>query len=132
MIDTDWAMAFARDWIASWNARDMDRILSHYSDDFEMCSPLVMERTGRASGRLIGRDAVRAYWEPSLAATPPLRFELLDVLVGVDSVTLYYRNVGRRLVAETFFIDASSRVTKAVSQWSVSTRPAAPAGGGEQ
>lgn len=34
MLDHEWALAFARDWIASWNAHDMQRILSHYMDDF--------------------------------------------------------------------------------------------------
>jgi ketosteroid isomerase-like protein len=121
MIDADRAMAFAREWIESWNAHDMERILSHYTENFEMSSPLIVERTGRANGRLKGRDEVRAYWEASLAATPPLRFEFLDVLVGVDSITIYYRNVGRRVVAETFFMDDSAKVTKAVSQWSLGT-----------
>lgn len=40
MIDREWALEFARDWIESWNSHDMDRILSHYTDDFEMSSPL--------------------------------------------------------------------------------------------
>ena len=38
MIDPEWALAFAADWIESWNAHDMNRILSHYTDDFEMSS----------------------------------------------------------------------------------------------
>ena len=49
------------------------------------------------AARLRGKAAVRAYWAPSLTADPPLEFELMDVLVGVDSLTLYYRNRGRRV-----------------------------------
>ena len=59
------------------------------------------------------------YWEPSLSASPPLEFELFDLLVGIDSITLYYRNVGRRVVAETLFFDARGRVSRGMSQWSV-------------
>ena len=119
MIDPDWAKAFANDWIDAWNAADMDRILSHYSDDFAMTSPLIEERTGNPSATVKGKQAVRAYWEPSLRAEPPLRFELVDLLVGIDSITLYYRNVGRRVVAETLLFAEDRRVVRGMSQWSV-------------
>jgi len=81
MIDQQWAQAFARDWIASWNAHDMDRILSHYTDDFEMSSPLIVERLGLPEGKLKGSKAVSEYWRPGLSTRPPLQFELIDVLV---------------------------------------------------
>lgn len=119
MLDTDWAMAFAHEWIDSWNAHDMDRILAHYADEFQMSSPLIVERTGDPNGLLEGKASVRDYWEPSLRAEPPLEFELIDLLVGIDSITLYYRNVGRRVVAETLIFDREGRVIRAMSHWSV-------------
>src|SRR3989441_9324770 len=48
MIDRNWAEAFAREWVDAWNAHDLERILSHYTDDFEMASPLIVERMGVA------------------------------------------------------------------------------------
>ena len=30
---------FAAEWIEAWNAHDLERILAHYADDFEMASP---------------------------------------------------------------------------------------------
>jgi len=119
MLDANWAKEFARDWLDSWNTHDLDRILSHYSDDFEMSSPLIVQRLKNPHGTLKGKKAARAYWEPSLSASPPLEFELIDLLVGIDSITLYYRNVGRRVVAETLLFDASGRVSRGISQWSV-------------
>ena len=119
MIDPEWAQTFADDWIASWNAHDMERILSHYTDDFEMSSPLIVERLGLHEGKLKGKVLVSEYWEPSLSLNPPLRFELLDVCVGIDSITLYYQNVGRRVVAETLFINSSGKATRGIAQWSV-------------
>ena len=58
----------------------------------------------------------------SLSVTPPLAFELIDLLVGIDSITLYYRNVGRRVVAETLLFDADGKVCRGISQWSVDWR----------
>ena len=35
------ATRFAQEWVAAWNSRDLERILSHYADDVEVTSPLV-------------------------------------------------------------------------------------------
>jgi ketosteroid isomerase-like protein len=95
MIDKAWAQQFAEDWIESWNAHDLERILSHYADDFEMRSPLIVERMGIPEGRLQGKDAIRPYWEQGLAATPPLKFELRHVMAGVGAIAIVYRSVTR-------------------------------------
>lgn len=90
----------------AWNAHDLERILSHYADDFEMTSPLIVERMGVLSGRLKGKDLIRQYWGQGLAATPNLRFELLGVMVGVNSLAIYYRSVtARRTVIERIEFD---------------------------
>ena len=120
MIAREWALEFAREWIDAWNSHDLDRILSHYTDDVEVSSPLVFERLNKPDGVVKGKDAVREYWRPSMALEPPLEFELLDVLVGVDQITLYYRSAGRRVVGETLLIDASGKATRGTVQWSAS------------
>lgn len=118
MIDKQWALTFAQDWIDSWNARDMQRILTHYTDDFEMSSPLIVARLGLPGGTLKGKDAVRDYWQPSLSMELPLHFLLIDVFTGVEAITLYYNNVGRRTVAETLFIDDTGKATRGMALWS--------------
>ena len=60
MIERPFAEAFADEWIAAWNSHDLDRILSHYTPDFEFSSPLMPEVSGEPSGRLKGQDAIRA------------------------------------------------------------------------
>ena len=120
MVAREWALEFAKDWIEAWNSRDLDRILSHYADDIEVSSPLVVERLDQPDGVVKGKDAVREYWRPSMSQERPLTFELLDVLVGVHQITLYYRSVGRNLVAETLFINASGKATRGIVQWSAS------------
>ncbi len=119
MIEPEWAREFAKDWIEAWNSHDLDRILSHYSDDVEVSSPLVVERLDRPDGVVRGKDSLREYWSPSMSMEPPLVFELLDVLVGLNQLTLYYRSAGRRVVAETLSIDASGKATRGFVQWSV-------------
>jgi ketosteroid isomerase-like protein len=115
MIERQWALTFARDWIEAWNSHDLERILSHYAEDFEITSPLIIERMGEPSGILKGKGAVRPYWSQGLAAQPPLRFELLEVFVGVESITIYYRSIGRRVVAEVLQFNASGAVVRAAA-----------------
>ncbi|MCI0348298.1 MAG: nuclear transport factor 2 family protein [Acidobacteriales bacterium] len=90
MIEKGFAERFASDWVAAWNSHDLDRILAHYKDDFEMSSPLIA-LVGQASGRLRGKAAVGAYWAKALQRIQNLHFELVTALAGVDSVTLYYK-----------------------------------------
>jgi|SRR5215469_7675079 len=113
MIDPAFAHTFAAEWIGAWNAHDLERILSHYSDDFELRSPLIIERMGIASGLLCGKAAVREYWGQGLASTPQLHFDLHEVLVGVDSIVLYYysRTAGR-MVAEVLTFNSEHRVIR--------------------
>ncbi|MCS6306036.1 MAG: nuclear transport factor 2 family protein [Nitrospira sp.] len=52
MISPQFAAQFAEEWVAVWNSRDLDRILAHYADDFEMASPYIAAITGEPSGVL--------------------------------------------------------------------------------
>ena len=55
MITKDWAQKFAREWVEAWNAHDLERVLSHYTHDFEMSSPFIAEFAGELSGTLKGK-----------------------------------------------------------------------------
>jgi len=92
MIERGWAEEFVREWIEGWNAHDLERVLAHYADDFEMTSPLIVQRLGIADGKLKGKEAVRRYWSQGLASMPDLHFNLIDVIVGVNSVAIVYES----------------------------------------
>lgn len=117
MIDASFAHRFAKKWVEAWNAHDLDRILAHYADDFEMASPFIVERMHEPSGRLGGKEAVRRYWAKALAAQPPLRFELEGIFVGVDSIVIAYRRASGQKAAEAFFFDAAGKVLRAVAHY---------------
>lgn len=113
VLDRAFALEFARDWIAAWNRGDLERILAHYRDDFEMRSPLIAQRGFSPDGVLRGKDAVRPYWSAGLAAAkPPLRFELADAYAGVNTVAIHYRSAGRRYVVEVLELDDDRRAIR--------------------
>jgi hypothetical protein len=116
-MEQTFAEHFAADWIDSWNAHDLGRILAHYEDDFEMSSPKIIQIAGEPSGTLRGKAAVGAYWQKALARAPDLKFELLSVLVGVGSVTLYYKGTQGRLAAEVFHFNPNQKVARAFAHY---------------
>ncbi len=117
MIDARTADAFAAEWIAAWNAHDLPRILSHYTDDFEFSSPVIVEVVGEPSGRLAGKAAVGAYWTKALARRPDLHFELVAVLRGMQSLVLHYRRHDGRLAAEVFELDGNGKVVRSSAHY---------------
>jgi hypothetical protein len=118
-MDKTFAEHFAADWVSAWNAHDLERILSHYAEDFEMSSPVIAQIAGEPSGKLRGKSAVGAYWTKALALMPDLKFELLLVLTGVNSITLYYKGARGRHAAEVFHFGSDNRVTQAFAHYSV-------------
>ena len=116
MIDRVFAEQFAAEWIEAWNAHDLGRILSHYTDDFEMTSPAIVRIGNEPSGVLKGKAQVGAYWAKAFDLVPDLHFELFTVLVGVASVTVYYRGpLG--LGAEVFHFDDAGRVARSYAHY---------------
>lgn len=116
MIDRQTAEHFADDWIAAWNAHDLDRILAHYAEDVTFSSPIIVEMLGIADGRLVGKAALRDYWARALARLPELRFTLTEVLRGADSVTLLYLGP-KGLAAEWFRFGADGAVREAAAHY---------------
>jgi ketosteroid isomerase-like protein len=117
MITDQFAQEFADEWIAAWNSHDLERIFSHYTDDFEMSSPYIVERMGEPSGTLRGKAAIRPYWTPALTSQPPLHFELQQVYAGTDSITIAYRRMDGRLAAEVLFFNNEGKAVKGVAHY---------------
>jgi len=115
-MEPGFAERFASEWIAAWNSHDLQRIIEHYEDDFEMSSPFITTLAGEPSGKLQGKLAVGAYWSKGLQQAPDLRFELLTALAGVDSVTIYYKG-HRGLAAEVLHFGPSGKVRAAFAHY---------------
>ena len=118
-MDLTYAEDFAAEWIAAWNSHGLERILSHYTDDFEMNSPYIVQYVGEPSGQLVGKEKIRAYWKVGLARNPNLHFTLDAVLVGANSISIQYHNEKGSAVSEVLFFDPSGRVFRAAAHYAV-------------
>ena len=119
MLDRARARAVAEDWCAAWNRRDLDAVMAHYADEVELNSPKVVERLGTTGGWVKGKDALRAYFAIGMQ-TPGLHFELVEVLTGVQSMSIVYRRENGMLVCDNMEMDSQYLGRRVVVSYGVS------------
>jgi hypothetical protein len=107
----------ADDWIRAWNSHDLEAIMSHYAPEVVLTSPTAAKLLGDSSGTIQGKEAVRNYFARGLEAFPNLTFELLDVMWGISSVILYYRNQKGTKTGEFMELDANRKVSRVVANY---------------
>lgn len=112
-MNKEFANHFASEWLQAWNAHDLDRVLSHYSDDFEMFSPVIVQVMGNKDAHLQGKQAVGTYWAKALAMFPNLQFSHICTMTGVDSVIIHYLGATGKRVAEVFQFNSQGLVIRA-------------------
>ncbi|AKK71560.1 CbbQ/NirQ/NorQ/GpvN family protein [Chryseobacterium sp. P1-3] len=103
---------FAREWISVWNSHDLESILSHYSDDIEITTPMIAMATGGKESSLKGKNTVRDYWQKALDKFPDLHFELIQSTAGVGSVALFYKSIMDKHAVEVMFFNEEGKINR--------------------
>jgi ketosteroid isomerase-like protein len=106
------AIKFAHEWITSWNSHDLEDILTHYSDDIEITTPMIKLAAGIESGSLKGKEQVADYWRKAFQRIPDLHFELIEVTEGVGCVALYYKSIMNKMAIEVMFFNEQGKVNR--------------------
>ena len=114
-MDAQQTEAFAKGWIQAWNQRNLESVLSHYTEDVEFQSPLVVKLLGETSGTLRGKQNLREYFRKALAAFPgDIEIELLGVYQGVNSLLVHFQAKGRSAV-EVMELNEAGKVRRAMT-----------------
>jgi hypothetical protein len=119
------AQDFATEWIAAWNSHDLERVLTHYTDDAEVTSPLAETFLGPGQVTVRGKPKLREYWGAALARYSDLRFVLFRAYAGPSSLVLHYQSVQGLVGAECLELDASGRVRRVLAHYALGPDPAA-------
>lgn len=101
VIDRDRAEQIAGEWLEAFNAHRADLVVGPFADDVTATSPMIARLRPGSEGHLVGKEAVLGFYQEGLWLVP-VHFTLVEVLCGVDQITIVYRNQGETLVAETF------------------------------
>jgi ketosteroid isomerase-like protein len=108
---------FVTEWIESWNSHNLDRILSHYSDNFEITTPMIKVASDIETGTLKGKENIRNYREAAFKKAPDLHFELKEVTEGVGSIAIYYKSVLGKMAIEVMFFNEEGKVKKVIAHY---------------
>jgi ketosteroid isomerase-like protein len=114
-MDAQQTEGFAKGWIQAWNQRDLETVLSHYTDDVEFQSPLVVKLLGESSGTVRGKQNLREYFRKALAAFPgDIEIELLGVYQGVNSLLVHFQARGKKAI-EVMELNHDGQVHRAMT-----------------
>jgi hypothetical protein len=112
------AEVFAHQWIAAWNSHDLDAIMSHYDVGVVLISPAAARILDDSSGIVEGDAALRSYFRRGLELYPNLCFELLDVMLGLNSIVLCYKNQKGTRTAEFMEFSKNGQIIRVVANYS--------------
>ena len=94
------AVVFSEQWVAAWNAHDVESVLEHFHQDVVFTSPVAAKLLPDTAGIVHGKPALRHYWTQALQRIPNLRFTVEGVYQGIDTIAIVYRNQEDTLVCE--------------------------------
>jgi len=111
-LQASFARKFAQDWVEAWNSHDLERILTHYDDAVVLTSPVALKLLN-GDGTVRGKAALQAYFLRGIQAFPDLRFDLIDVLWGTETIVIYYvNNVRGSKTAEVMRLNPAGKIQR--------------------
>jgi len=93
MVDEQFAQNFAQSWVKMWNSRDLDKILSYYTEDVIFHSPRIRIVMNSDADAVHGKAALREYWRHLKRYWDPrMRKQIIEHFrsggVGLDELAL--------------------------------------------
>lgn len=80
--------AFAEQWISDWNRRDVEAVLSHFSESVVFTSSRAKAILG--SSRVDGKSRLREYWTTAISQIQTIRFTLNYVIRDAGRMAIVY------------------------------------------
>jgi hypothetical protein len=117
MIDRNKAENFAQFWIKAWNDHSTAELLDLYADAAEVIAPFMLRTLGCSDGLVQGRDNLRRIFEGAFELYPDLKFELLEVTPGEESLVLNYRGLGSMYTSEVMTLNSEGKITRSMASY---------------
>jgi ketosteroid isomerase-like protein len=95
-------------WFDAFNNHNLEQLLSLYDDDAEHYSPKLKIRKPETQGMIIGKLALREWWQDAFDRLPSLNYKVTSLTANGDRVFMeYVRSVDgeeNMLVAEVLIV----------------------------
>lgn len=106
----------AQEWLEAFNQRDLERLLSLYTEDAVHLSPKLQIKKPHTEGRVQGKAALRSWWQESFQNLPTLHYRQKAISCGERRVVLEYvrelKGEEKLAVAEVFETNAQNQIIR--------------------
>ncbi len=84
------AKRIAHEWFAAFNAHDLENLLVLYDDHAKHFSPKLKMRRPETNGLVVGKAALRDWWEDAFTRLPELHYEVITLTADDKRVFMEY------------------------------------------
>jgi hypothetical protein len=96
------------EWLSAFNRGDAEAMVALYSDDAVHTSPKLRAAQPASEGRVVGKAAMRRWWQDAFDRSPGIKYEVVTTLTNDHVATIEYIRLEpgapRMHVAEVFVI----------------------------
>ena len=82
--------SIAMRWFEAFNAHNLEKLLSLYDDEAQHFSPKLKIRQPETKGLVVGKDAMRAWWQDAFDRLPTLHYQVTSLTANSDRVFMEY------------------------------------------
>lgn len=105
-------------WFEAFNTKQLDKLLSLYDDDAQHFSPKLKIRQPETNGLIIGKEAMRVWWQDAFDRLPSLHYKVTSLTANSDRVFMEYvrqvKNEDDMLVAEVLEVRSGKIIASRV------------------
>ena len=77
-------------WFEAFNNHNLEQLLSLYDDEAEHFSPKLKIRRPETNGLVIGKQALREWWQDAFERLPSLNYKVTSLTANGDRVFMEY------------------------------------------
>jgi limonene-1,2-epoxide hydrolase len=83
-------LSIAHAWFEAFNSHNLEKLLSLYDDEAEHYSPKLKIRQPESNGLVVGKNALRNWWEDAFQRLPTLHYKVTSLTSDADRVFMEY------------------------------------------
>ncbi|MBK9454802.1 MAG: nuclear transport factor 2 family protein [Bacteroidetes bacterium] len=86
-------LTIAKLWLNAFNEHNLEALLDLYADDAQHFSPKLKIRQPETNGLIIGKDAMRAWWQDAFERLPDLVYREEQLTANNNRVFMEYTRI---------------------------------------
>jgi hypothetical protein len=77
-------------WFDAFNTKNLEKLLALYDDEAQHFSPKLKIRQPETNGLIIGKEAMRIWWQDAFDRLPTLQYKVTSLTANSDRVFMEY------------------------------------------